>query len=349
MAKAEFHVIGAGPAGAAFAYFAGLKGYKVNVYEMLPAPGLKPCGWAVPRKVNEILKIPSEFILTEIRGVRVYLDGRLVGERREGGVWGYIVNKPLLIRYLLEQAERVEYRVRACVGRQGLVIGSMLKAESSSVVVAAGNLWSGAPRDRIYAVQVLLEFDKKLEDSDVVEIWFDSRMVGYYWFFPEGEKRARVGVGGYEEPQSLLERLERFLSEHPKAKLGTRIEPVRGSHIVVSGPQQHLMDGIPPVIGEAAGLVYPISGEGIRPALESGKKLLEALESGKPLSKLMEKTVSVMKRQKKLLDIVKRAPPRLRAAVLEKLPIEATIALALGDADPLTVVRRVLSRLPLTG
>lgn len=344
MVKVEFHVVGAGPAGAAFAYFASLKGYGVSVYEMLPAPGLKPCGWAVPRKVDEVLKIPSEFVLSEIRGYRVYLDGRLVGERREGGVWGYIVNKPLLIRHLLRQAERVEYRTRARVNEKGLIINNMLKAESSDVVIAAGNLWKDAPRERIYAVQVLLEFEKKLEEPDVVEIWFDSDMVGYYWFFPEGEKRARVGVGGQEEPQSLLERLERFLREHPVAKFGMRVEPIRGSYIVVSGPQQHLMDGSPPVIGEAAGLVYPISGEGIRPALESGKKLLEAIESGKPLSKLMEKTVSVMRKQKKLLDAVKRAPPRLRAAVLEKLPVEVSVALALGDVDPLAVVKRILGR-----
>jgi len=347
MVKVEFHVIGAGPAGAAFAYFASLKGYKVNVYEMLPAPGLKPCGWAVPGKVNEILKIPSELILTEIRGFRVYLDGKLVGERKEGDVWGYIVNKPLLIRYLLEQAERVEYRVRARVDKRGLIVGNELRANNSNVVVAAGNLWDGAPRDRIYAVQVLLEFDRRLEEPNIVEVWFDSSMVGYYWFFPEGEKKARVGVGGYEEPRGLLERLERFLREHPVAKLGTCVEPVRGSYIVVSGPQQHLMDGRPPVIGEAAGLVYPISGEGIRPALESGKKLLEALEDGKPLSKLMEKTVSAMKKQKKLLDVIRRAPSRLRAAVLERLPVETSVALALGDVDPLAAVKKVLGKMLL--
>ena len=348
MVKVEFHVIGAGPAGAAFAYFASLKGYKVNVYEMLPAPGLKPCGWAVPEKVNEILRIPSELVLTEIRGFRVYLDGRLVGEKRESGVWGYIVNKPLLIRYLLEQVERVEYRVRARVDKRGLVVGGEPRADSGSVVVAAGNLWSGAPRDRIYALQALLEFDRRLEEPDTVEIWFDSSMVGYYWFFPEGGKRARVGVGGYEEPKCLLERLERFLREHPVAKLGTCVEPARGSHIVVSGPQQHLMDGSPPVIGEAAGLVYPISGEGIRPALESGKKLLEALEGGKQLSKLMEKTVSIMKKQKKLLDAIRRAPPRLRATVLERLPVETSVALALGDIDPLAVVKKMLGKMLLT-
>ena len=103
MTKYEFAVIGAGPAGAAYAYFAANNSYKIIVYDYT-TPGKKPCGWAVPIQVEKYLKIPHSTILTKIKSFSVYIDGELA-HRYEHGTWGYIIDKPLFLIELLEGIE----------------------------------------------------------------------------------------------------------------------------------------------------------------------------------------------------------------------------------------------------
>jgi len=341
----EVHVVGAGPAGAALAYFAGLKGYRVIVHDVAPAPGLKPCGGLVPRQVEEYLRIPDEVKLNEVRGFRVYLDGELLWEKH-GGLWGWLINKPLLLKTLLSAAEQVRYKSYVRVRESGpAVLRDGTRIPEGSVVVAAGPLWAGAPADKIMAVQCIVESGEDFEAPDTIELWFDSSLTGYYWFFPVSERVARVGVGGYASVDELIERLRGFMERHPG--LGGRggyrvVEPIRGSSLVVAGPSRRLLEAPNPVIGEAAGLVYPISGEGIRPAIASAKAVVEKWETGRSPWKTLSGMVTWMRRQRRLLDMVAKASPSARAAVLRSLPLEASMGIALGEASTSMLLRIAL-------
>ncbi len=320
MTRPDVAVVGAGPAGASLAYFLALRGFRVTVYEALPRPGLKACGWLVPEPVSRLLRIPPDLVIAEVRGYRVYLDGELLGEGY-GRLLGYIVDKPGLLRWLLEQSElRAPAPVR--LGARGA-----LPEAREAVVVATGFHWWWPRRagDHILAVQAVYEVGGA--EEGVVEIWFDRNLVGYYWVFPLGRGRAKVGVGGYAGYGELRARLEAFAS-----RLGAkRIGPLEGAPIYVGGVDLGALRGPVPRIGEAAGFVYPISGEGIRPSIASARALADRITSGvDPLARLRG-VVAWIAAQRVLLQAVRRGTPEFRASVLRSLSVEDSIGLAMGE------------------
>jgi flavin-dependent dehydrogenase len=101
---------------------------------------------------------------------------------------------------------------------------------------------------------------------------------GYGWVFPKGD-HANLGVGGaLEEGPRLRDHLDRLARAHgvdPSA-----LEDVRGHRI----PMRRL--GIPAsrgrvlLVGDAAGLVDPLTGDGIYEAFVSGRLAAEAILAG---------------------------------------------------------------------
>ena len=104
-----------------------------------------------------------------------------------------------------------------------------------------------------------------------IEIAFLPKLQGYIWIFPRC-KHLSVGICGKGEPaQALRQRLERFMAERGMATAGATfyshvlpaLERVSWRHNRVAG------DGWL-AVGDAAGLVDPITGEGLYYAMRSG-------------------------------------------------------------------------------
>ncbi len=340
MAMYDYVVIGAGPAGAMFAYLASKHGYKVKVYDLAPRPALKACGWAVPRHIERTLRIPPEAVLNEIRGFRVYASGELVHESY-GELWGYIVDKPTLIEYLLRGSDVEHKRPVKLTGRpRPRILDDNIAAARLSYVLAPGS--AGLPQEeRIYAVQQILKLNEPV-DTDVVELYFEPMLIGYYWVFPRASRIVDVGVGGYEEPQKLLEMLKEFIP-----KRFQDAEPLgapRGAWINVGGVEEGLVHAHPPVIGEAAGFVYPITGEGIRPSIVSAAALYAMLEGKKPPEEY-SKTVRWIGIQRRLLDAVRKSSPETRIRIIRTLPLDVYTGIGLGELSSFQLLK-VLARLP---
>ena len=328
-------VLGAGPAGAAFAYYSGLDGSPVTVYDPAPYPGFKPCGWAVPVQAKRLIDIPGETILTRIRGFRVYLNGRLIHEKH-GETWGYIVDKPRLLESMLEYSTLVRRAVRVKYNCNGYV--HLEGTNDGKVVVAIGHTLHSrcSSTERIYAVQYV-DPQLQAEDPETIEVHYDGSLVGYYWVFPRGDRGVDVGVGGYESPRQLLARLNRFLRERFQVKPDTL--NVRGAPINVAGVDTRLLDGHPPVIGEAAGFVYPLSGEGIRPSIASAKALHESITLGGKPSRHARNTIRWIRIQKLLLDRAVKASRETREQLLETIPLDLFIGLGLGELTRRDMIR----------
>jgi digeranylgeranylglycerophospholipid reductase len=103
----------------------------------------------------------------------------------------------------------------------------------------------------------------------------DVGLAGYGWVFPYGGRRARVGVGVIKptSPERPLDLLNRFITEHRllrgRLDVNSAIECHQG--VVPSEPYAGpLGTGRMLVVGDAAGQVSAIAGEGIRFALEAG-------------------------------------------------------------------------------
>ena len=107
--------------------------------------------------------------------------------------------------------------------------------------------------------------------SEIPELYFCEDMRGYGWCFRKG-KVLNVGFGRLDR-HSLSEHVVRFLQflkttgkvnfELPSAMLGH-------AYLIYSKTNRRLIEDGVMLIGDAAGLAYSQSGEGIRPAIESG-------------------------------------------------------------------------------
>jgi geranylgeranyl reductase family protein len=101
---------------------------------------------------------------------------------------------------------------------------------------------------------------------------------GYGWVFPKGD-HVNVGVGGWQsEGPKLRAHLARFCREYGIAE--SSLENVRGHRLPLSHARARVAQGRVALLGDAAGLVDPLSGDGIYEAFLSAKLATEALLAG---------------------------------------------------------------------
>jgi geranylgeranyl reductase family protein len=112
--------------------------------------------------------------------------------------------------------------------------------------------------------------------------WVELGVVagGYAWVFPKGD-HANLGVGGWmSEGPKLREHLDRLASVHgvdPAA-----LESVRGHRLPMRRLGSPAARGRVLLVGDAAGLVDPLSGDGMYEAFVSARLAAEAVFAGKP-------------------------------------------------------------------
>jgi geranylgeranyl reductase family protein len=175
---------------------------------------------------------------------------------------------------------------------------------------------------------------------------YDSRAVielgvvsgGYAWVFPKGD-HVNVGVGGWEhEGPRLREHLRRLCEEH---RIGMDdVDSLRGYRLPLRRPGSVAALGRVALVGDAAGLVDPLSGDGMFEAFVSGRlaaaAALDVLEgrtaSMEPYAAALERAVgahaSASWRAKLALDRF----PRLTFGLLRLPPVwRAVDALVRGD------------------
>lgn len=111
---------------------------------------------------------------------------------------------------------------------------------------------------------------------------------GYGWLFPKGD-HINIGVGAFapaaDEAGTQLKRVTRqLLAEYTTHKLGVSLDAVHahvtGQYLGMGGdaytPQGRVL-----LVGDAAGLVDPLTGEGIHSALVSGQAAAAAILSNR--------------------------------------------------------------------
>ena len=103
---------------------------------------------------------------------------------------------------------------------------------------------------------------------------------GYYWVFPVGERTANVGIG---MPAETLPPVEQHLRDLLLARIeadaltrdrlaGSRVSgKIAGSPLATYNPSLKLVGDNVILLGDAAGLINPINGEGIQYALLSAR------------------------------------------------------------------------------
>jgi flavin-dependent dehydrogenase len=176
---------------------------------------------------------------------------------------------------------------------------------------------------------------------------------GYGWVFPKGD-HVNVGVGGWErEGPNLREHLWRLCDEHGIARAD--VESLRGYRLPLRRPGATPARGRIALVGDAAGLVDPLSGDGMYEAFVSSRlaadetlRLLDgSVDSlaayGPALDRAIGAHAAASWKAKLALDRF----PRLTFALLGLPPVwRAVDALVRGDlAHPGQA--RGLARMPL--
>lgn len=115
--------------------------------------------------------------------------------------------------------------------------------------------------------------------ADLMEIRFDGvPLPGYGWIFPTSKTSANIGAGFLRKSKKLpftaKEILDQFLAHGPvreKLSGGERNGAVKGFPLRMDFASARTFSERIILVGEAAGLVNPFTGEGIDYAMESGQ------------------------------------------------------------------------------
>jgi geranylgeranyl reductase family protein len=287
-------VVGAGPSGSTAARQLAERGARVLLLDKQKFPRDKPCGGGVTLRAASTQDIDlSPVIERTIYGARFSLRLGDAFDRRFDRPLTYMTQRCRLDQHLAERAAEAGADLHDGEALREIEIargsGFSLTArtdhdtyEARILIGADGaNGISGralGPRPE-YEEAVALEGnvpfagDVPQEWRDVVALDLGGLAGGYGWVFPKAD-HLNVGVGAWKYASFTLKpklaELSRRYGFDPAA-----LENLRGHHLPVRNAGTPIARGPVALAGDAAGLVDPLSGEGIHMAFASGRLAAE--------------------------------------------------------------------------
>ncbi|HEY5746199.1 MAG TPA: geranylgeranyl reductase family protein [Chryseolinea sp.] len=246
-----------------------------------------------------------------IRKAAVYLDGeeKIVNDlpRIEGlPEFGIVIPRMDLDHWILEKAlgagtlfkgesRVVDYETHSngvrvkvkCKGTEKSYFSKVLVGADGSSSTLARKAYGAKPdpNDRILAVRAYYEnvHCKPYQ----AELYFTSKSFpGYYWFFPTSDRTANVGVGMVlehvpKEELNLKKLLDELVTSDPTLRerigAGNLADKIVGWPLSTYNPDRRKVFDRVVLVGDAAGLIKSLNGEGIQYALLSGRWAAETL------------------------------------------------------------------------
>jgi len=289
-------VVGAGPGGASAARACAKEGLRVALLEKRQQPGMKVCAGGLDNRILHDFDIEDDVIQCSIQKYLFYTPrGKCVSQKIKSAT----VNRSDFDRYLANRAVDAGAKLFVSTTCQGVlkndnaVVGVAVKSPKGlekfmgKVVIAAdgfnsitarsaGLMQSYGSSDVGLTVQRDVYVNSEIED-DAKHIFYgkDISPCGFGWIYPK-KSFYTVGLGSlmsYLGKGRLTRNLEYLISEHPiasrilskiirKSGLQAACVPVRLSSKICG-------NGIV-AVGDAAGQVSPIGGNGIYYAMKAG-------------------------------------------------------------------------------
>ena len=283
-------IVGGGPAGSSCAWALRHSGLKVAILDKQIFPRDKVCGgWITPAVLNKLQVDAAEYaqknLLQPITGFRV---GVIGGSAKKTGY-------PESVSYGIRRREFDDYLLRRSGAK--LLLGTALTSLNriaegwilnegirTRLVVGAGGHFCPVTRllsakesgeSPVVAQEVEFEMDARQRaacrvQGDTPELYFCSDMKGYGWCFRKDDV-LNVGLGR-ADPRQLPSHVAGFLEFlKSAARISFDVPPLHGHAYLLNGTSTRAIAGDGYLlVGDAAGLAFLQSGEGILPAVESG-------------------------------------------------------------------------------
>jgi len=291
MESTDVLIVGGGPAGSTTAWQLRRRGADVVVWDRKPFPRDKICaGWITPHVVAALQLDLADYAAggrtcQPIRGFQVSRQGDREARVRYPDVVSYGIRRCEFDHYLLARAggrQRLGESVHSLERRDGVwIVNDAVRApiligagghfcpvaqrlgarlgHDEPIIAAQEAEFAVAPGDGAYRIE-----------PDLPEIFFTRDLKGYGWVFRKGD---HINIGlGRQGNEKLADHVGAFvdwlaargtvpatlggkLHGHPYLLYGQAPRPLSGEGALL--------------VGDAAGLAYAKSGEGIRPAVES--------------------------------------------------------------------------------
>jgi menaquinone-9 beta-reductase len=291
-------IVGGGPAGSSCASGLQSSGLQVAILDKHTFPRDKICGgWITPAVLSALEIEASEYarrrLLQPITGFRTgYIGGSSIDTDYKRTV-SYGIRRREFDEYLLRRSgarllEGVPLRSLQRENGRWIVNGEI----KAALVVGAGGHFcpvakltgaKGTSENAVVAQEAEFEMDQRQSAgccvrAEIPELYFCADMKGYGWCFRK-ENLLNIGLGRMDRHR-LTEHVAAFVSflratgrvtfDVPTALLGH-------AYLLYGVSERKPVDDGVLLIGDSVGLAYKQSGEGIRPAIESGLLAAQAI------------------------------------------------------------------------
>ncbi len=304
-------IIGGGPAGSACAISLANKGLRVALIDKASFPRDKICGDALNIDVINQLKLMGENVVSAFDnipskiasyGIKIFFTKASFAMplyHNKVKSCGYVMKRFDFDNFLFQQAKSCNNIF--CF--ENTCVEKIVQNEKDISFVAGNNLFTtkiliGADGAHSIVAKTfgLHEVDKNnhsaglrqyyknvtgFNDDKMIELhFFKETAPGYLWMFPMPDGLANVGIGMLsskiaKNKINIKEVMHQLITTHPslvdRFKDAQPLETVKGFGLPLGGKKRKLSGNRFLLVGDAASLIDPFSGEGIGNAVRSGR------------------------------------------------------------------------------
>jgi len=234
---------------------------------------------------------------------------------------GFVIPRKIFDNYLFKKASDVSnvvsgfnvedliYNKSQVIGVKGKSINGEQKKYFGNIVLGADGPYSIISRksglynsDMNYTAVGLRCYYENVEDlTDQIELHYVNETIpGYFWIFPAGNKKANIGVGLLKSRakkkkynlQQIMKQVINSKNFKYRFKNSNALEKPKGWNLPFGNTKRGNHGNGFLLLGDAAGLVDPFTGEGIGNAMESGKIAADIVLKAKILNNFSNQILS---------------------------------------------------------
>lgn len=304
-------IVGTGPAGTSAALeFARKSDLHILIIDKETLPREKPCGGAMPSSVEILLDLDlAPVIKNRIQQLKLYHNYEdEVGSQTLNDNAPILVNRAEFDMFMLNQAcgagkEKIKVLDGVSVlsvsekeDKIYVFLSDKTEVKTKYLIAADGALgkiasMAGLMKKRKFAqsydAEIVTENTYYNNHKDTMLMNYFCLPHGYGWIFPKEKNIFSSGVGTWGKSINIKRELDDFINRSFPRNVIKSIN-VKGYPIPIYNGGKQISTNRVLLTGDAAALVDPVSGEGIRFALHSGKiaasVIIKSLEDDMELS-----------------------------------------------------------------